>query len=39
MAVFLKLWSAAVCQVVSGSLQVVLEEKALQKLYQTTNKR
>jgi hypothetical protein len=41
--VFLKLWwsdhwwSAAVCEVVWGSLQAVLKE-ALQKLYQTLNK-
>jgi hypothetical protein len=36
-AVFLKLWSAAVRQVVQGDLQAVLEDKALKKLYQTLN--
>jgi hypothetical protein len=33
--VLLKLWSAAVCQVVRGSPQEVSEEKELQKLYHT----
>jgi hypothetical protein len=32
MPVFLKMWSAAVCQVVRGGPQVVSEEKTLQKI-------
>jgi hypothetical protein len=35
--VFIKLWSAAVCQDVRGGPQAVSEVKALQKLYQTLN--
>jgi hypothetical protein len=35
--VFLKMWSAVVHHVVHGSPQAVLEEKALQILYQTLN--
>jgi hypothetical protein len=36
-AAFLKLWSVAVRQVVRGRPQAVLEDKALQKFYQTQN--
>jgi hypothetical protein len=38
-AVFLKLSSAAVRQVVHGGPQTISDEQALQKLYQTLNER